>query len=79
MCIRQRAIELVPAGQGLSARVLHVRFLGDAAQVEIGVNGFEQPLRARVPEAAAPRRGSEVGIHVEPTSILVFPGAVREE
>jgi iron(III) transport system ATP-binding protein len=79
MCIRQRAIELVAAGQGLSARVLHVRFLGDAAQVEIGVSGFEQPLRARVPEAAAPRRGSDIGIRIEPTSILVFPGTVRVE
>ena len=78
LCIRQRAIEIRPAGQGLAARVLHVRFLGDAAQLEIGIEGFEQPLKARVAEAAAPARGAEIAITVEPTSVLIFPAGDRD-
>jgi iron(III) transport system ATP-binding protein len=73
LCVRQRAISLRPAGQGIAARVLHVRFLGDVAQLEIGAAGFEQPLKARCLEAIAPERGTEISIAVDPNSVLVFP------
>ncbi|HRD77297.1 MAG TPA: ABC transporter ATP-binding protein, partial [Hyphomicrobiaceae bacterium] len=37
LCIRQRAIRIVPAGKGQPGRVLHTRFLGDAAESEEAV------------------------------------------
>jgi iron(III) transport system ATP-binding protein len=73
LCIRQRAIEVRPAGQGLPARVLHIRFLGDAAQVDIAVEGFEQHLKARLPEGNVPQKGAEIAVAVDPASVLVFP------
>ncbi|MGH6815650.1 MAG: ABC transporter ATP-binding protein [Hyphomicrobiaceae bacterium] len=73
LCIRQRSIAIVPPGCGPAARVLHVRFLGDATQVEVGVEGFEQPLKIRVGESMAPERGAEVCVTIDPTNVLVFP------
>jgi iron(III) transport system ATP-binding protein len=73
LCIRRRAIRLGPAGQGLPARVLHARFLGDLAVLEIASQGFERPLQTLVREWEVPQRGQEVGITVDPESVLVFP------
>jgi iron(III) transport system ATP-binding protein len=75
LCLRQRAIKLRPVGTpgGLFGRVLHVRFLGDIAHVEVGVQGFDEPLKVRVGEGVAPRRGAEVSVVIDPTSALVFP------
>jgi iron(III) transport system ATP-binding protein len=84
LCIRQRAIELstpskaATAGGALSGRVLRAKFLGDAVQLEVGVQGFEAPLKVRVDEAVAPARGAEVAVTIPPTSVLVFP-AERQE
>jgi iron(III) transport system ATP-binding protein len=77
LCIRQRSIRLVPAGQGQPGRVLHTRFLGDAAMIEIAVAGFERPLKALVEEPAPLPRGADVTISVAPESILVFPAEQR--
>ncbi|MGE0854548.1 MAG: ABC transporter ATP-binding protein [Hyphomicrobiaceae bacterium] len=76
MCIRERGIRLHPAGTcGLAGRVLAVKFLGDVGLVEIGVHGFDQPLRARTRAAVGEvwSRGNEVGVEIDPTRILVFP------
>jgi iron(III) transport system ATP-binding protein len=73
LCLRQRAIKLRPVGTGLFGRVLHARFLGDMAHVEVGVQGFDEPLKVRVGEAVAPAKGAEVGVEINPTSALVFP------
>ncbi|MFM9846808.1 MAG: ABC transporter ATP-binding protein [Hyphomicrobiaceae bacterium] len=73
LCLRQRAIRLAPAGQGIEARVLHVKFLGDAALVEVGVQGFDRPLKALVRESEVPPQGQEVAITLEPERLLVFP------
>jgi iron(III) transport system ATP-binding protein len=75
LCLRQRAIYLRPPGTGLFGRVLHVRFLGDVAHLEVGVQGFDEPLKVRMLEANAPAKGAEVGVEINPTSVLVFPGA----
>ncbi len=77
LCLRQRSIELLPAnsGRGLFGRVLHVRFLGDIALVEVGVQGFDEPLKVRVGEGVAPPRGAEVNVLVDPASALVFPAS----
>jgi len=73
LCIRRRAIRVGPAGQGLPGRVLHVKFLGDQAVLEIATEGFERPLITLVREGEEPPRGAEVGVAVDPESVLVFP------
>ena len=73
LCIRRRAIRLRPSGQGLPGRVLHVKFLGDLAVLEIAAQGFERPLVTVVREGEEPARGSEVALAVDPESVLVFP------
>jgi iron(III) transport system ATP-binding protein len=72
LCVRQRGIRLVEPGEGLPGRILHVKFLGDIGLVEIGVQGFEQPLRTRVRENEKPVKGAEVGVDIDPTRVLVF-------
>jgi iron(III) transport system ATP-binding protein len=73
LCLRQRAIRLAPVGEGIEARVLHVKFLGDAALVEVGVQGFDAPLKALVRESEVPPQGQEVAVALEPERVLVFP------
>ncbi len=73
LCIRRRAIRLGRAGQGLPGRVLHTRFQGDLAVLEIAAQGFERPLLTLVREWEVPERGTEVSIAVDPESVLVFP------
>lgn len=76
VCIRERGIRLLPSGNGgLAGRVLHVKFLGDVGLVEIGVAGFDQPLRARTSAAVGEvwARGNEVSVEIDPARVLVFP------
>ena len=73
LCIRRRAIRLGAAGKGLPGRVLHARFQGDLAVLEIAAEGFERPLLTLVREWEVPPRGEEVSIAVDPESVLVFP------
>jgi iron(III) transport system ATP-binding protein len=79
LCIRRRAIRLGTAGQGLPGRVLHARFQGDLAVLEIAAQGFERPLLTLVREWEVPERGEEVSIAVDPESVLVFPAAAARE
>jgi iron(III) transport system ATP-binding protein len=72
VCIREREIGLGAPGRGLPGRILHVRFLGDTALIEVGVAGFDRALRARVPQRAAWSRGQDVGVVIAPAAILVF-------
>jgi iron(III) transport system ATP-binding protein len=80
LCIRRRAIRLGAAGQGLPGRVLHARFQGDLAVLEIAAQGFERPLHTLVREWEVPEGGQEVSIAVDPESVLVFPAeAARDD
>jgi iron(III) transport system ATP-binding protein len=79
LCIRRRAIRLGPVGQGLPGRVLHARFQGDLAVLEIAAQGFERPLLTLVREWEVPERGREVSISVDPESVLVFPRPSRRK
>ncbi len=72
LCIRQRAIEVMPQGQGLPARIIRVRPLGDTTLVDLAVHGLPTPLRSRVPESALPETATDVGIRVDPSQVLVF-------
>jgi len=73
LCIRQRAIRLVGAGEGRPGRILDVRYLGDAAVIEMAVEGFDVPLKSRMRESEVPAEGGDVGITVDPERVLVFP------
>ncbi len=78
LCLRQRSIKVLPPGQGLPGRILQVKFLGDVGRVEIAVQGFEAPLKARVRESEGWTRGAEVSIEIDPTRVLVFPAENME-
>ncbi len=72
VCVRQSGVTLLPRGDGIAARVLDVRFLGDVALVEMAVQGLDEPLLARVRENDAPSLGAEIGVRIDPSAILVF-------
>jgi iron(III) transport system ATP-binding protein len=77
LCIRERAIEIASvdkAGSGwLRGRVLDLKFLGDVTRIDVAVEGFEQPLKARVTQRDGLRKGSEVKVSIGPKAGLVFP------
>jgi iron(III) transport system ATP-binding protein len=72
VCVRQRGVRLLEAGQGVPGRVLDARFLGDVALVEVAVQGLDAPLLARVRESDVPPQGAEVGVSVDRGAVLVF-------
>jgi iron(III) transport system ATP-binding protein len=73
VCVRQRGVRLLAAGEGVPGRVLDARFLGDVGLVEIAVQGLDAPLLARVRESDAPPQGTEIGVAVDRGAVLVFP------
>ena len=73
LCLRQREISFATEGAGLRARVVHVKPLGDAALVDLAVEGFDHLLRARTRGSHAPAQGCEVRVHVDPSRVLAFP------
>jgi iron(III) transport system ATP-binding protein len=72
VCVRQRGVRLLEAGQGVPARVLDARFLGDSALVEVAVQGLDAPLFARVKESDVPPQGAEIGVGIDTGAVLVF-------
>ncbi len=78
LCIRRRAVRVKALGQGIPARVLHIKFLGDLAMLEIAAEGFDRPLLTVVREGDQPAQGSEVSLSVDPESVLVFPAEAAQ-
>jgi iron(III) transport system ATP-binding protein len=78
VCIRERGITLARNGSGLAGRVLDVKFLGDVARLEIGVEGFDKPLKVRVREMDRWVRGAEVSVAIDRDRVLVFPADGQE-
>jgi iron(III) transport system ATP-binding protein len=72
VCVRQRGVQLLQAGQGVPGRVLDARLLGDVALVEIAVQGLDVPILARVKESDVPPLGAEIGVGVDRGAVLVF-------
>ena len=72
VCVRQRGVRLLAPVEGVPARVLDARFLGDVALVEIAVQGLDAPLLARVKESDTPPLGSEIGVGIDTGAVLVF-------
>jgi len=75
LCVRQRDVLLVKPSRGRLARVIHTRFLGESALLELSIQGMEETLFARVRESDDLAAGTEVGVKVMPEDALVF--AVR--
>jgi iron(III) transport system ATP-binding protein len=71
--IRERGIDVAAQGPGLPGRVMHVKFLGDVVLLEIGVSGFDQPLRVRTKETGNWAKGADVFVSIDPERVLVFP------
>ncbi len=78
--IRERAITVTrantgvnkgPAG-GLSGRVLDRRFLGDMTRLDVGVEGFDRPLKVRLAKGSDLERGTDVRVTIDPSGILIF-------
>ncbi|MEL6290046.1 MAG: ABC transporter ATP-binding protein [Pseudomonadota bacterium] len=74
VCVRERGVQLLAEGEGQPGRVIQTSFLGDAALLELAVQGVDQPVMARVPESSAPPIGSTIGVQVPSSAVLVFPG-----
>jgi iron(III) transport system ATP-binding protein len=72
VCVRQRGVRLLAPGEGVPARVLDARFLGDVALVEVAVQGLDAPLFARIRESDVPPQGAEVGVAIDSGAVLVF-------
>ncbi len=73
LCLRQRWIKIGAAGEGQPGRVMDVKFLGDAAILEVAVQGFEKPLRVRMRESEAQPKGADITVTIDPERVLVFP------
>lgn len=71
VCIRQRDLILRPEGEGTPARVVDIRFLGDAVLAELAVAGLERTVFAR-PAGAVPPPGTEVGLAIGSGEPLIF-------
>jgi iron(III) transport system ATP-binding protein len=78
VCLRERGITLTRDGPGLAGRVLDIKFLGDVARLEVGVEGFDRPLKVRVRELDGWGRGAEVHVEIDADRALVFPAEMRE-
>jgi iron(III) transport system ATP-binding protein len=72
LCVRQRGVRLRAPGEGVEARVVDVRFMGDAARIEIAVQGLETRLRVRSEVGQKFAKGEEVSVKVDSAETLVF-------
>ena len=79
VCVRHSDVRIGSPGKGRRGRVLSTRFLGETALLEIGVEGLDEPLVARVREANAVASGTEVGVTIEWSGVMVFEGGARAE
>jgi iron(III) transport system ATP-binding protein len=76
LCIRERAIGISSAANinepGLNGRILDLKFLGDVTRLDVAVEGFERPLKARITASDGLGRGREVKVVIAPQAALVF-------
>jgi iron(III) transport system ATP-binding protein len=77
--VRERAIQLTKVnGVGLKGRVVDVKFLGDAALVEVAAEGFAGLLRVRAGAHEQFEEGAEVGLSIDPARTLIFPAVLQD-
>lgn len=70
--IRPQGVALLPAGEGVSGRVVEHRSLGEVDLVRIAVGELDRPLTARLKPCPGLAPGQDVGLGVDAAEILVF-------
>ena len=75
--LREQQVGILEAGKGRAARIVDRKLIGDSITLDLAVEGLDLPLRARVPAPTELERGQEVGIGVDPATMLAFPAASR--
>ncbi len=70
--IRLRVIMVNEKGPGILGRVINRKFLGDAALLEIVIEGLDTPLKVRMRENIAPLVGADVYVTIDQEKALVF-------
>jgi iron(III) transport system ATP-binding protein len=73
VCVRLQGVLLGQPGEGTPGRIVGRRFLGEAALVDVAVDGLDAPLRARVRAGDAHVLGNDVSVSADPRDVLVFP------
>jgi len=77
--VRERAIHVTNGdGPGLKGRVVDVKFLGDAALVNVAAEGFSRTLRVRTHVSERFEEGAQVALTIDPTRTLIFPATLQE-
>lgn len=71
--IRHWELGVSTEGAGVEGRVIDRKFLGDAAIIEVGVRGLEDPIHIRLREMAAPEIGMDVFVSLHGSTPLVLP------
>ncbi len=72
LCIRPQAFRLRSQGQGVPARIIGSRFLGEMHLVDLNVQGMDAPVHARLRERPPEMRGKDIGIEIDFDEVLVF-------
>lgn len=74
LCIRERGVRLKsdPSAEGLPGRIMHGKFLGDEAWLDVAVEGFDKPLRVRTTDDDVLEKGAEVRVSFDLSKALVF-------
>jgi iron(III) transport system ATP-binding protein len=75
VCIRPGAIRPGEAGNGIAARVLSRRFLGETDLLHIAVDGLPRPLHARLPAEIAAGAGDAIDLDIAREEVMVFGAA----
>ena len=70
--IRPQAIGLAPDAEGFEGLVTARRFLGDATQLTVVIEGLEDPLTVRLAGGTAPGRGETARFKIDPAQVLMF-------
>ncbi|MCB1462179.1 MAG: ABC transporter ATP-binding protein [Nitratireductor sp.] len=77
VCVRLPDIVVEPwsaKGEGLAGRIAGRRFVGIAELLELFVEGYEEPVRARARAGTLPPGISDVRVRVGAGAQMVFPG-----
>lgn len=73
LCVRQKAVKFVKPEEGRMGRIVRHKFLGDIALLDVVVDGLEAPLLVQMQQNQSPPPSKEVGISIDPESVLIFP------
>jgi iron(III) transport system ATP-binding protein len=70
--IRPQGIALVDPHDGIAARIIERHFLGEVDIIDILVDGLDEPITARIRGNSTASTGTEIGILVDPSDVLIF-------